>query len=60
MRLSISKRERVITIYVNQVLHFKKHRFHILKQLAAEQDIISSEKRYILTIVAHFYNHFQH
>lgn len=54
MRLSISKRERVITIYVNRDLHFKKHRFHILKQLAAEQDIISSGKRYILTIVAHF------
>lgn len=49
MRLSIAKRERVITIYLNRDLHFKKHRFHLLRQLAAEQDIISSKKRYNLT-----------
>ena len=56
MRLSIAKRERVIAIYVNRDLHFKKHRFHLLRQFASEQDIISSEKSYILTIAAHFYN----
>ena len=48
MRLSITNRLRVITIYVNRDLHFKKHRIQLLRQLAAEQDIISSEKRYIL------------
>jgi hypothetical protein len=44
MRLSIERKSRVITIYLQNNLHFKKSRYFLLKQLAEEEDIVSSEK----------------
>ncbi len=44
MRLSIEQKSRVITIYLQNNLHFKKARYSLLKQLAEEEDIVSSEK----------------
>ncbi len=45
MRLSIKNRIRIATIYINKNLHFKHKRFQVLKQLAAEENIIASDKR---------------
>lgn len=44
MRLSIQNKIRVVTIYLNVNLHLMKNRFAILKQLAAGEDIETSEK----------------
>jgi len=44
MRLSIERKSRVITIYLKNNLHFKKARYFLSKQLAEEEDIVSSEK----------------
>ena len=44
MRLSIKNRIRIATIYINKHLHFKHKRFQVLKQLAAEENIIASDK----------------
>ena len=44
MRISIQKKIRVVTIYLNVNLHFKKNRFKILRQLAANEDIETSEQ----------------
>ena len=44
MRLSIKNRIRIATIYINKNLHFKHKRSFVLKQLAAEENIISSDK----------------
>ena len=44
MRLSIQNKIRVVTIYLNVNLHLIKNRFALLKQLAAGEDIETSEK----------------
>jgi hypothetical protein len=44
MRLSIKNRIRTATIYINKNLHFKHKRSQVLKQLAAEENIIASDK----------------
>ena len=44
MRLSIQNKIRVVTIYLNGNLHLMKNRFALLKQLAAGEDIETSEK----------------
>ena len=44
MRISIQNKIRVVTIYLNVNLHFKKNRFKILRQLAANEDIETSEQ----------------
>ncbi len=44
MRLSIERKSRVITIYIQNNLHFKKARYFLLKQLSEEENIVSSEK----------------
>ena len=44
MRLSIERKSRVITIYLLNNLHFKKARYFLLKRLAKEENIVSSEK----------------
>ena len=44
MRLSIQNKIRVVTIYLNVNLHLMKNRFALLKQLAAGEDIETSEK----------------
>ena len=43
MRLSVRDKSRVVTIYLDNNLHFMKYRFAILQQLAGE-DIEASEK----------------
>jgi hypothetical protein len=42
MRLSIEKRLRLVTLYEENNLAFKKGRFHILKIYAARENIIAS------------------
>ena len=44
MSLSIQNKIRVVTIYLNVNLHLMKNRFALLKQLAAGEDIETSEK----------------
>ena len=44
MRLSIQNKIRVVTIYFSCFLQFMKNRFGLLRQLAAEEDIETSEK----------------
>lgn len=43
MRLSLTKRSRIITLYLNKKLHFHQKRFKVLKNLAADEDILTSE-----------------
>ena len=44
MRLSIEKKARVITIYLNERLHFRAQRFRILQQLAEQENILASDR----------------
>ena len=44
MSLSIQNKIRVVTIYLNVNLHLMKNRFALIKQLAAGEDIETSEK----------------
>ncbi len=44
MRLSIKNRIRIATININKNLNFKPKRFQVLKQLAAKEHIIASDK----------------
>ena len=44
MRLSIERKSRVITIHLKNNFNFKKARYFLSKQLAEEEDIVSSEK----------------
>ena len=45
-RLSYSKRLRIVTIYIEKNLKFQKGRFHTLKVLASEENIIASVKTF--------------
>ena len=50
LRLSISERTRIVTLYFKHNLHFKRARYHVLRKFALEEDIISSERTIRKTI----------
>ena len=52
-KLSYNKRQRIVTLYIKNNLHFMKCRFSILKRLVSKEDILTSEKT-LRRIVKHW------
>lgn len=52
-KLSYNKRQRIVTLYIKNNLHFMKCRFRILKRLVSKEDILTSEKT-LRRIVKHW------
>ena len=45
-RISYAKRTRVIALYLKHNLNFKRGRFHLLKYIAAKEDIFATERTF--------------
>ena len=46
VRVSYDDRTKVVTLFYKHKLNFEKGRFHILKNIAAKDDIFASEKTF--------------